>query len=59
MIDAGLSPSFADAITETAHNFNDGEVWERRTSHNITATTLGWFAADVFAKAYAAAANHR
>jgi uncharacterized protein YbjT (DUF2867 family) len=56
MIRAGLSPSFADAVMQTARSFNDGEVWakEARSPRNTTATTLEQFAAEIFAPAYRA-----
>jgi uncharacterized protein YbjT (DUF2867 family) len=59
MIDAGMSPSFADAVMETARSFNDGLAWEQeaRSRRNTTRTTLEQFAAEVFAPAYEAAAR--
>ena len=46
MLGLGVSPSFADAVAETARSFNDGEVWakEIRSTSNTTATTLEAFA---------------
>lgn len=57
MIRAGMSPSFADAVMDTARSFNEGQAWakERRSPRNTTETTLEQFARDVFAKAYRAA----
>jgi hypothetical protein len=52
----GLSPSFVDAVTETARSFNEGIVWarEKRSAQNMTTTTLEQFAEGVFRKAYEA-----
>jgi uncharacterized protein YbjT (DUF2867 family) len=57
MIGAGISPSMADAVTETARGFNEGRVWAReaRSPRNTTETTLETFAAETFAPAYRAA----
>ncbi|SRR5712692_9123063 len=54
MLGMGLSPSFADAVTETARSFNEGKVWarEKRSAQNTTETTLERFAQEVFRKAY-------
>ena len=54
MIGAGMSPSFAGAVMETARSFNEGQVWARetRSPRNTTATTLEAFAAEIFAPAY-------
>jgi uncharacterized protein YbjT (DUF2867 family) len=57
MISAGISPSFADAVMETARGFNEGRVWAReaRSPRNTTETSLETFAAEIFAPAYRAA----
>jgi hypothetical protein len=57
MLGEGLSPSFVDAVTETARRFNEGTVWarEKRSAQNTTTTTLEQFAEAVFRKAYEAA----
>jgi uncharacterized protein YbjT (DUF2867 family) len=57
MIGAGVSPSLADAVMQTARGFNEGRVWAReaRSSQNTTETTLETFAAETFAPAYRAA----
>jgi uncharacterized protein YbjT (DUF2867 family) len=57
MIGAGISPSLADAVMETARGFNEGQVWakEVRSPRNTTGTTLETFAAEIFAPAYRAA----
>ncbi|WP_028351982.1 NmrA family NAD(P)-binding protein [Bradyrhizobium murdochi] len=57
MIGAGASPSFADAVMETARGFNEGRVWakEARSPRNTTETTLDTFAAETLAPAYRAA----
>lgn len=54
MIRAGMSPSFADAVMETARSFNGGETWakEKRFLRNTTRTTLERFAREVFATTY-------
>jgi hypothetical protein len=54
MLGVGLSPSFVDAVTETARSFNEGTAWalEKRSAQNTTTTTLQQFAEDVFRKAY-------
>ncbi len=59
MIGAGMSPSFADALLETARSFNEGQVWakETRSPRNTTETTLEKFATETFGPAYRAAAN--
>ncbi len=56
MLGMGLSPSFVDAVTETARSFNEGIVWarEKRSPQNTTTTTLEQFAEEVFRKAYEA-----
>jgi uncharacterized protein YbjT (DUF2867 family) len=56
MLGVGLSPSFVDAVTETARSFNEGIVWarEKRSAQNMTTTTLEQFAEGVFRKAYEA-----
>jgi uncharacterized protein YbjT (DUF2867 family) len=56
MLGMGLSPSFVDAVTDTARSFNEGIVWvrERRSAQNTTPTTLEQFAEEVFRKAYEA-----
>ena len=50
MIGMGVSPSFADAVMETARSFNEGDVWakEKRSGHNTTPTTLEQFARYAF-----------
>lgn len=55
ILGAGLSPSFINAVTETARTFNEGIVWARetRSAGNTTTTTLEQFAEEVFRKAYA------
>jgi uncharacterized protein YbjT (DUF2867 family) len=57
MLGVGLSPSFVDAVTQTARTFNEGIVWakEKRSAQNTTETTLERFAEEVFRKAYQAA----
>jgi hypothetical protein len=57
MIAAGISPSLADAVMQTAHGFNEGRVWAReaRSPRTTTQTTLETFAAETFAPAYRAA----
>jgi uncharacterized protein YbjT (DUF2867 family) len=57
MIGAGISPSMADAVMETARGFNEGRVWvrETRSPRNTTETSLETFAAEIFAPAYQAA----
>ncbi len=54
MVANGASESFADAVMQTAHSFNDGERWEQeqRSMANTTATTLEEFARQVFRSAY-------
>jgi len=56
MLASGASPSFIDAIMDTARSFNEGEEWARevRSSRNTAPTTLLQFAADVFAPAFTA-----
>jgi uncharacterized protein YbjT (DUF2867 family) len=46
MIDQGISPSFTDAVIDTARGFNDGTTWatEQRSATNTTPTTLTAFA---------------
>jgi uncharacterized protein YbjT (DUF2867 family) len=46
MIGAGVSPSFAEAVIETAKSFNNGQRWalEERSAQNTTSTTLEYFA---------------
>jgi uncharacterized protein YbjT (DUF2867 family) len=53
MLGVGLSPSFVDAVTETARSFNQGIVWarEKRSPQNTTTSTLEQFAEEVFRKA--------
>lgn len=48
MLNAGVSPSFAEAVMETARSFNKGERWalEERSAKNATPTTLEYFAAE-------------
>ncbi len=57
MISAGVSPSLADAVMQTARGFNEGRTWAReaRSPRNTTETTLETFAAETFAPAYRAA----
>jgi uncharacterized protein YbjT (DUF2867 family) len=52
MLAAGMSPSFADAVLETARSFNEGEPWgsQPRTARNTTPTTLAHWARQAFAK---------
>jgi uncharacterized protein YbjT (DUF2867 family) len=54
MVANGVSESFADAVMQTAHSFNDGERWEQeqRSMANTTVTTLEEFAGQVFRSAY-------
>jgi uncharacterized protein YbjT (DUF2867 family) len=56
MLGVGLSPSFVDAVTETARIFNRGALRgnEERSPQNTTTTTLKQFAEEVFRKAYEA-----
>ncbi len=56
MLGVGLSPSFVDAVIETARSFNEDIVWarEKRSVRNTTTTTLERFAEVVFRKAYEA-----
>jgi uncharacterized protein YbjT (DUF2867 family) len=57
MIRAGMSPSMADAVMQTAMSFNEGQTWakEARSPRNTTETTLETFAAETFAPTYRAA----
>ena len=52
MLAAGMSPSFADAVLETARSFNEGEPWgsQQRTVRNTTPTTLAQWARQAFAE---------
>jgi uncharacterized protein YbjT (DUF2867 family) len=52
MIASGVSPSFADAVMETARRFNEGRAWakEKRSAQNTTETTLERFAQEEFRK---------
>ena len=52
MLAAGMSPSFADAVLETARSFNEGEPWgsQPRTVRNTTPTTLAHWARQAFAE---------
>jgi hypothetical protein len=52
MLAAGTSPSFADAVLETARSFNEGEPWGSppRTERNTTPTTLAHWAQQAFAE---------
>lgn len=54
MLGVGLSPSFVDAVTQTARSFNAGTVWARepRSARNTTPTTLERWAEEVFLRAY-------
>jgi hypothetical protein len=56
MLGVGLSPSFVDAVTETARSFNEGIIWarEKRSAQNTTTTTLEQCAEEVWRKAYEA-----
>lgn len=51
MLASGMSPSFAQAVIETARSFNDDEPWgvQRRSAQNTTPTTLPAWASKVFA----------
>jgi uncharacterized protein YbjT (DUF2867 family) len=41
MLGAGMSPSFADAVLETARSFNQEDLWgETRSAQSTTPTTL-------------------
>ena len=53
MVANGASESFADAVMQTAHSFNDGDRWEQeqRSPANTTVTTLEEFARQVFRSA--------
>lgn len=57
MVRAGMSASFAEAVTQTARSFNDGQEWEtgQRSAENTTATTLEQFAHRTFRPAYESA----
>ncbi len=50
MIEIGMSPSFADALIETATSFNNGQRWalEESSPRNTTPTTLERWAEDIF-----------
>ncbi len=50
MIEIGMSPSFADAVIETATSFNNGQRWalEEPSPCNTTPTTLEQWAEDAF-----------
>jgi uncharacterized protein YbjT (DUF2867 family) len=50
MLGGGLSPSFIDAVVETARSFNAGMIWarEERSAANTTETTLERWARDAF-----------
>ena len=52
MLAMGVSPSFAEAVMQTARSFNEGDVWakEKRSAQNSTPTTLEQFALDAFQK---------
>jgi uncharacterized protein YbjT (DUF2867 family) len=52
MLGAGMSPSFADAVLETARSFNQEEQWglETRSAQSTTPTTLERWAKDVLAE---------
>jgi hypothetical protein len=49
MLGAGMSPSFADAVLETARSFNEEDQWglETRSAESSTPTTLERWAKDV------------
>lgn len=50
MLAMDVSPSFADAVMQTARSFNEGDVWakENRSLQNTTPTTLEQFARNAF-----------
>jgi uncharacterized protein YbjT (DUF2867 family) len=50
MLAMGASPSFTEAVMDTARSFNKGEVRakEQRSAQNTTATTLEQFAQETF-----------
>jgi len=52
MIAAGVSPSFAEAVMETAQSFNEGNpmALEKRSPENTTRTTLEHWAMEQFEK---------
>jgi uncharacterized protein YbjT (DUF2867 family) len=52
MIAAGVSPSFAEAVMETAKSFNEGNpmALEKRSPENTTRTTLEHWAMEQFGK---------
>ena len=52
MIAAGVSPSFAEAVMETAKSFNEGNpmALEKRSRENTTRTTLEQWAMEQFAR---------
>ncbi len=54
MIAAGVSPSFADAVMETANSFNNQDAWalEKRSPENTTKTTLEQWAQEVLRKTF-------
>jgi uncharacterized protein YbjT (DUF2867 family) len=53
MIDGGFSPSFVDAVLETARSFNAREPWalEARSPRNTTPTTLPQWASQALVEA--------
>ena len=52
MTAAGVSPSFAEAVTETARSFNQLQRWalEERSGQNTTPTTLESFAKEALSR---------
>jgi hypothetical protein len=56
MLGLGLSPSFVDAVIETACRSNEGIVWarEKRSSQNTTTTTLEQFAEEALRNVHGA-----
>jgi len=52
MLSGGLSPSFIDAVVETARSFNAGTIWarEERSAADTTETTLERWAREVFGR---------
>jgi uncharacterized protein YbjT (DUF2867 family) len=54
MIAAGVSPSFADAVSRTVESFNAGDIWatENRSPENTTQTTLEQWSQEVLRKAF-------
>jgi len=52
MLSAGMSPSFVDAVLETARSFNEEEQWglEKRSAQNTTPTALERWAREALAE---------